>query len=194
MQIMDNKRVVHAGNVFVGPTLPPRTGYLRNDVTLFGKVNLSFLIDWADGNWVLDFTRSFQLELENLKRPELTAYEVQYYTNKMAVEGFKNLTQEEKDRLLGLARLDPLALYNMMSPGNYVKLREVSASYTLHNVLGLESLTFVAAGRNLWTRSPYSGPDPEVNWSGASSTQLNGVDFLTTPSARRFTFTARARF
>ncbi len=194
IRILDGKQVVTAGNVYIGPSLPLKTGYLRNDITLFGNFRFSFLVDWTDGHWMYNSTREFQFEFGNLKKPELTPYEVQYYTNKLATVGFGGLEPNEKKRLIDLARLDDREAYNMMSPANFIKLREISASYTFRNVPGLESLTLVAAGRNLWTASPYNGPDPEVNWSGASSTQSNGVDFLTTPSPRRFTLMLRASF
>jgi TonB-linked SusC/RagA family outer membrane protein len=52
--------------------------------------------------------------------------------------------------------------------GSYVKLREVSLSYTINpenlNLLGdgIESITLSAIGRNLLTFTDYSGYDPEV--------------------------------
>ena len=41
--------------------------------------------------------------------------------------------------------------------------------------------------QNLWTKTDYSGSDPEVNWSGADTID-RGQDFLTAQHPKVYTF------
>ena len=75
--------------------------------------------------------------------------------------------------------------------GDFVKLREVSASYTLPaSIAGLaraSGATLTLAGRNLKTWTDYTGWDPETN-VGAQRTLVRGFSFATTPIPRNVTF------
>lgn len=70
--------------------------------------------------------------------------------------------------------------------GSYVKLREVSLSYSLGKVKFFKDLTISASGRNLLSFDKYKGYDPEVN-AGGQSTILRGIDFGAIPIPRTFT-------
>jgi hypothetical protein len=72
--------------------------------------------------------------------------------------------------------------------GSFVKLRELSAAYTLdqrwvRNSLGFSSLDLRVAGRNLFTWTNYTGLDPEANLGGAEWFS-QGVDYFNNPQAR----------
>jgi len=83
-----------------------------------------------------------------------------------------------------------------MDDGDYVKLRELSLSYTLDGEFlqgtQLESVNFSATGRNLLFWSPYEGVDPELNLLGPSNAQ--GLDYFNNPTPRTFQFSARVNF
>ncbi len=77
--------------------------------------------------------------------------------------------------------------------GGFVKLREVSVSYTIdqpwvQRALGFSSIDIRLAGRNLHTWSNYTGYDPETNLGGALSGALGagGVDYFNNPQTRSF--------
>jgi hypothetical protein len=74
--------------------------------------------------------------------------------------------------------------------GSFVKLREVSVSYTLPTSLVRRvragSATVTLAGRNLRTWTDYRGWDPETN-AGAQRTLVRGFSFGTTPIPRNVT-------
>ena len=91
--------------------------------------------------------------------------------------------------------------------GSFVKLRELSASYTLdaapvrRYVRGGVELTL--SGRNLWVWTDYSGYDPEINLFGTNaggreSVQTTaadrGFDFGGYPIPRVWSLTARMTF
>jgi TonB-linked SusC/RagA family outer membrane protein len=68
--------------------------------------------------------------------------------------------------------------------GSYVKLRELSASYTLKlGILGNKPLRISVYGRNLFAISKYPGWDPETNAAG-QSTAVRGFDFVEVPIPR----------
>jgi len=77
--------------------------------------------------------------------------------------------------------------------GGFVKLREISIGYSLHNhfvnrTLGLSSVDLRLAGRNLAVWTNYTGVDPETNLAGAE-TGARGIDFFDNPQTRTFVFT-----
>lgn len=78
--------------------------------------------------------------------------------------------------------------------GSFVKLRELSLTYTFGRVGKLfNNLTAVVAGRNLISWDNYKGFDPEVN-AGGQSTLLRGIDFGAVPIPRVITFGINAKF
>ncbi len=80
------------------------------------------------------------------------------------------------------------------------RLREVSLSYTFPKTIfersPFGSISLGLTGRNLWNYSPNFPKDlnydPETNQFGARNAQ--GIEYSTTPSARRFAVTLRATF
>ena len=105
---------------------------------------------------------------------------------------------------LGLVALSPYDGYNQNDPGDFLRWRELSLTYTASPALAARvaasNLEIGVAVRNLmlWTR--YPGTDPEANVSGvASSLAANQLennfydasDTFGLPLPRRFTFTVR---
>ncbi|HYL54127.1 MAG TPA: SusC/RagA family TonB-linked outer membrane protein, partial [Gemmatimonadales bacterium] len=79
--------------------------------------------------------------------------------------------------------------------GGFVKLREVSVSYTLdapwvQRSLGFSSIDLRVTGRNLKTWTNYTGYDPETNLGGVISANAGagGVDYFNNPQTRSFVF------
>lgn len=77
--------------------------------------------------------------------------------------------------------------------GSFVKLREVSVSYSFGKLKCFEDLSLNLGGRNLISWDHYKGYDPEVNAGGQSAT-MRGVDFGTVPIPRTFSLGLRAKF
>jgi len=74
--------------------------------------------------------------------------------------------------------------------GSFVKLREVSISYTLdqpaiQRLLGFSTVDVRFAGRNLHTWTKYRGLDPEASLGGAEFL-TQGIDFFNNPQTRSF--------
>jgi TonB-dependent starch-binding outer membrane protein SusC len=83
------------------------------------------------------------------------------------------------------------AMGEFIEDASFCKLRELSISYSMRNELikslGINSVQFNLIGRNLFTITPYSGYDPEVNAAG-QDVILRGWDFAVTPIPRTILF------
>jgi TonB-linked SusC/RagA family outer membrane protein len=77
--------------------------------------------------------------------------------------------------------------------GSFVKLREISLSYSLGKIKCFKDITASVSGRNLKSWDNYKGYDPEVN-SGGQSTILRGIDFGSIPIPKTFSVSLSAKF
>jgi hypothetical protein len=72
--------------------------------------------------------------------------------------------------------------------GTFLKLREVSVSYSLTAPFvqraGFSSVDIRLAGRNLFTQTDYTGIDPESNLGGATASR--GNEYFNNPQSRSF--------
>ena len=89
----------------------------------------------------------------------------------------------------------PFSLYDeaCLDDDGYVKLREVSVTYTLdapwvQSSLGLGSIDIRVSGRNLHTWTKWPGFDPETS-GGGSADAIQGSEYFGNPQSRSFVFT-----
>ncbi|OGX92068.1 hypothetical protein BEN49_17365 [Hymenobacter coccineus] len=78
-----------------------------------------------------------------------------------------------------------------LEKGNYLKLSNLTFSYSLGDVAGFaKGARIYATGQNLFVITKYTGFDPEINTikQGANQVPSVGIDYLAYPSARTFTF------
>ncbi|WP_037318291.1 SusC/RagA family TonB-linked outer membrane protein [Salegentibacter sp. Hel_I_6] len=77
--------------------------------------------------------------------------------------------------------------------GSFVKLREVSLSYTIKDPMKyIDNVRFNLVGRNLISWDNYSGWDPEVNTGGQGN--VRGFDFGAVPIPRTYQFGINVSF
>ena len=193
----------------IGDATPDFTLGFRNDLTLFGRLNLGVQLDWVQGPDLYNATRQsmYQVGLhEDNDDPVLI---------RGAVPGpdgttlLPVVTDAADAALVGKAVDGPMAwasYYNSLyktrdkneafvEDGSFLKLRELSVGYDVTPLLrrlrpGLvDRVTLTFAGRNLLTFSTYSGFDPEVNQGGTSAV-VRGYDYYTYPNFRTYTFGA----
>ncbi|MEG0948273.1 MAG: TonB-dependent receptor [Bacteroidales bacterium] len=79
--------------------------------------------------------------------------------------------------------------------GSYFKMAHISVSYLLKfkKTKAIQSMTFNATATNLFTITSYSGYDPDVN-TFANDVDRMGIDLVSYPAARNFTFGIIANF
>ena len=78
--------------------------------------------------------------------------------------------------------------------GSFVRLQNLTVGYTfnLPSQLGVQSTRVYLSGDNLLLFTPYTGYDPEV--FVATGLASRGIDYLTYPRPRTYTFGARVQF
>lgn len=90
-----------------------------------------------------------------------------------------------------------LVAYNIwdryIEDGSFVKIRELSLSYSITPKSALSRLTFSLIGRNIASFDSYSGWDPETSASGQTN-GVRGFDFNEVPIPRSFIFSINAKF
>jgi TonB-dependent starch-binding outer membrane protein SusC len=72
-----------------------------------------------------------------------------------------------------------------MEDGSFLRCKNITLSYNLPNIKGLNGARVYISGNNLFTITNYTGFDPEVNTFGNSNT-LIGVDNLVYPVAKSY--------
>ena len=91
------------------------------------------------------------------------------------------------DRAVAVLEVVVVAPLERIEDGSFVRLKNLVVGYTLPSSfadrLGYRSARLYVQGQNLWTKTDYSGFDPEVHYGGQSSIS-RGTDFYTLPQAR----------
>lgn len=75
--------------------------------------------------------------------------------------------------------------------GSFLRIKNITLGYTLPKntakKIRLKSARFYISGQNLYTFTPYTGMDPEVNYYSVDNIVM-GTDFFTYPQSRTFLF------
>jgi TonB-linked SusC/RagA family outer membrane protein len=166
-----------SNNVKIADVNPDFTFGLANTLRM-GGFTFYGLLDGTRGGDIYNFTKQWMFqdrrhaELDQSGKAPENKKALQYYS-----VGFYNA-------------LEPNS--HFVEEGSYVKLRELSVSYTLGSRL-LNSLSFLGAGRsvkvaligrNLKTWTNYSGFDPEASSNGDFNFRIDGFRY---PSFRQIT-------
>ena len=72
---------------------------------------------------------------------------------------------------------------------SFLRLRNVSVGFDFAKVFKLgafKKLQLVLTGRNVWTKTKYTGFDPEINSASANSSFERGIDHSTLPNIRSY--------
>jgi outer membrane receptor protein involved in Fe transport len=166
--------------VFIGSAVPTSTGSVANTFTLFKKLRLYALVDWKRGNRLAN-------AIDQLRCQGLTGIglcDINYHPNKYSA--------------VQVAEANVGAYVNQaddqyFQDASFVKLREVSATYSLPDRLipGVRHASFTLAARELHIWTKYTGPDPEVN---DAPTGLIAQDQAVLPPLSRFIATLNLTF
>ena len=170
----------------IGDVNPKYTWGVTNRFRV-GKLDLSALVTASAGNDIINSSRLNYLVLNgnNGNIP----YE---YYNK----AFDPVTNP--DGLYPMIRSDRSSVGRFsnafVEDGSYIRLKNVQLGYELSQRLvpGVETARVFVNGINLWTRTKYTGFDPEV--SAFSDASMRGVDLGSYPQSRTFTLGLSATF
>lgn len=186
IDVANNKVIVNDLLVPTGNLWPTLEWNLTNTVTLFKNLRLSALLDSKRDFLIQNNTAFFRETQVTVAQNRIDVNKLSAYER---LRHYGNLTAGQPAFVTDSGRTatvnDVQDAYQ--EPGDFVRLREVSGTYTLPNsLLGwtnrrISNLSVTVAFQNvkLWTK--YSGFDPEVNsQTGGFSRQ----DFLTLPNPK----------
>jgi len=155
----------------IGDPNPKWTGSLVNELT-YKKLGLRIQLDAVQGVDVFNADFRTRQGVGNGKVAEQ-----------------EDLRQVPRGYIAGIYAIEQWRV----DDGSFVKLREVSVSYSIGKMKFLEDLSISLSGRNLISWDKYKGYDPELN-AGGQSTLLRGIDFGGVPIPRTYKLGVTARF
>jgi hypothetical protein len=150
------------------------------------------MADWATGHMMFNNTELFSIYLGNAFGIGANNKRYRQLEDILGLnEWYDDITaatvgsEEYKAAADELAKMDRRYDGNFLEDADYLKLREISISYSLRDLLPkiygnklISDLVIGVSGRNLWTTTKYSGADVELNFAGSRSLS-RGQDFLT---------------
>ncbi len=185
---------VTADRKFIGNTLPTFEAFFANTVTLFRNFRFYASLDTKRGHLVRNFTdffRETQLVRSNnrLDTLKLSRRErLRRYGNPTAGQPAFIAYRGDTVGNPTIAKTVNDVQEAYLQSGDFVKLRELSATYTLPPGLAskmrVRAASFTLAGQNLVTWTDYEGYDPEVVSNAGAA--FNRDDFFTQPPTRRW--------
>ena len=177
-------------NAVIGDPNPSWLGSLLNEVTLGKKLRVRMLLDGVFGNDILNLSTRAQ-------NAGVASNSKEYERELLPYGDPRKLPPAFNARTQGIFQY-------WIEDGSFVKLRELSASYTL-DVAAVrrvfrDGIDLTVSGRNLAVWTKYSGYDPEINLfgtnaGGVGSSQTTaadrGIDFGGYPIPRVWSVSAR---
>lgn len=160
--IVPSEVTTTSGAVYGGPSVPTRTISLNNTLGLLrNSLRINGLLDFRGGNVIHQISDGFACALG---------------PNNCADIHVKGTPLERQARAVIAGR----ALGAYWEKGDFIRLREVSASYTLprglNSLLRTREASFVLSGRNLWLwTKEFTGADPESQTTGTDATPYSFV-------------------
>ena len=163
-------------NAVIGDPNPAFMGALVNEFTIARKLRLRAMLDGVFGNEIMNLSTRAQNAGIASNSKEYERELLPYGHPQKLPPGFNARTQ-------GIFEY-------WIEDGTFVKLRELSASYTLDQApirrYFTDGIELTLSGRNLIVWTDYSGYDPEINLFGTNAGGLGSVQ--TTAADRGFDF------
>jgi len=186
-----------------GKPYPDFQGSFGANLSMFRNWKFTTMFEYRQGDYtVTNLTDAFRNANPLIGRNTRAAAEAESAVENPASTVDQRL--EAAKAWLNLKALSPYDGLNQGEDGSFVRLRELSLTYTASADfaarLGLKSLAITGSGRNLFLWTKYSGTDPEVNaisrtaGGGRDNNFLDAVDAFGWPIARRFAVNVRLGF
>jgi TonB-dependent SusC/RagA subfamily outer membrane receptor len=163
-------------NKIIGDPNPNWMGSLLNEFTIMRKVRVRALLDGVFGNDIMNLSTRAQ-------NAGIASNSKEYERELLPYGDPRKLPPTWNSRTQGIFEY-------WIEDGTFIKLRELSASYTLDipavkNVFH-DGIELTLSGRNLLVWTDYSGYDPEINLFGTNAGGIGSVQ--TTAADRGFDF------
>lgn len=179
----------------IGDPHPDWTASISSSMNLGRKITVSALLDIRKGGDIWNGTKGALYNFGAHKDTEIRGEERTFGTDWLPgpVTGPGAGTKVVLDQgswfqNLGSGFVGPAIQF--VEDGGFMKLREVSLSYTVDadwvRRSGFSTVDLRLAGRNLWLSTDYTGIDPESNLGGATASR--GNEYFNNPQARSIVF------
>jgi TonB-linked SusC/RagA family outer membrane protein len=189
-------------NRIIADPNPDWTGSVRTAMTFRRNLQLSALVDIRHGGEIWNGTKGALYNFGAHRDTEFRNEKATFGTNYMpacpgcsgvvAGPGVGREVTIGQGWYQGLGSGFGAVSRQFVEDAGYIKLREISVSYTFSNPLffrglGLSAMDLRIAGRNLRTWTDYTGLDPETNLAGAEVAN-RGIDYFNNPQTRSIVF------
>lgn len=164
----------------IGNTNPKHYGGLSNTF-VYKNIDLSVLLNWSYGNDIL-YAGKYRIEAGGGVYANVSQT---YWENRWTPEHPTN----EYASLVGQGKNESSSYY--VEDGSYMRLKNVTIGYSFKKLLGLKDCRAYITAENLLTWTKYTGYDPEIS---SYNPALPGVDNISYPRARTFTFGLNLKF
>jgi len=181
----------------IGDPNPKWTGSVRTGVRI-GKLSLSGLVDVRHGGLVYNGTRGALNSVGTSKesgdlRGKTVTFGQDFLPGPVGGPGAGTPAVLDQGWFQGYYTTFVFLGQPFYESASFIKLREISAGYSLtggfvSRRLGFSSVDLRLSARNLFTSTDYTGVDPETNLAGAETGARN-IDWFNTPQNRSFVFT-----
>lgn len=193
--------------VYLGLSSPSSLRHLSLNLRIFKNIKIYALLNWKSGHLMANETKRYGVYFgSNRTRNELA--DRLGYGGEVPLSGIEPLVDfDENGNIVGIkfgkeeeyeivsndyALTDPMYPANYLSDASFYRIKELSISYNMVDLLSrfklktINDIQIYYSIQNYWTKTNYSGSDPEVNWSGANAID-RGQDFLTAQHPRVYT-------
>jgi TonB-linked SusC/RagA family outer membrane protein len=172
---------------FLGSPIPDFT-YGLNGGLNFKGIEFSVFFQGSQGNEIFNAmkTHLYKFDETNKHKDMLDSWTPQNTNTDMPrLDGNDiNNTNRTSDRFV--------------EDGSYIRLKNLTVGYNIPEdflkPIGVEALKVYFSGQNLWTKTDYSGADPEIGQVSSNNYLSRGVDIGTYPQAQVYTFGVKVQF
>ncbi|MCC6927652.1 MAG: SusC/RagA family TonB-linked outer membrane protein [Gemmatimonadaceae bacterium] len=158
--------------LYIGTPTPKLTGAVSNTVTIGRNLRLYALMDFRNGNRLYNAVELLRCGAQL----GVALCDVAYNPSKYDIK----YVAQARGQAVSLGTTE-----TYFQDASFVKLREVSATYTLPERWFRKRASVTLAGRELKTWTDYRGIDPESNVNNAATTAQT-IDQASTPNLMRF--------
>ncbi len=177
----------------LGYVQPDWLANIRTGVTFKG-LSVNALLDIRHGGDLLNFDRYYTTYYGIAKETENREGTINYggvNAPGLPNEGEANNVEVPTNQAYFQSSRFGQVFENFVEDGSFIKLREVSLGYTLPSTFtrryGVENMSIIGTGRNLWIGTDFTGGDPEGSLAGTGNAQ--GFYHMVTPNTRSFQLT-----
>ncbi len=186
-----------------GNPIPSHTGSFTVNFRFLKNFNFYALADWALNRKMLNDTQRFAARFGNSAPYQKLKNQLGLATGSQKdpnITPFTPGTAEYISAANAYAKLDGNYTSNYIENAQFFKIRELSISYSFRDLISeflgqykVKDITLGLSARNVWTSTPYSGSDVELNSNGGRSL-TRGWDFLTLQNPRVYNVWMRVSF